>query len=58
MDKHCIGGLPGNRTTPIVVSIIAAYGLFVPKKSSRVNTSPAVTADVMETLSNVQLSLQ
>jgi thymidine phosphorylase len=27
VDKHCVGGLPGNRTTPIVVSIIAAAGL-------------------------------
>src|SRR5690554_1640634 len=22
LDKHCIGGLPGNRTTPIVVSVL------------------------------------
>ena len=33
LDKHCIGGLPGNRTTPIVVSIIAAAGLTIPKTS-------------------------
>ena len=26
LDKHCVGGLPGNRTTPIVVSIVAATG--------------------------------
>ena len=27
VDKHCVGGLPGNRTTPIVVAIVAAFGL-------------------------------
>lgn len=25
-DKHCAGGLPGNRTTPMVVAIAAASG--------------------------------
>lgn len=49
-DKHCVGGLPGNRTTPIVVAIAAAAGLTMPKTSSRAITSPAGTADVMETL--------
>jgi len=57
-DKHCIGGLPGNRTTPIVVSIIAAAGLTIPKTSSRAITSPAGTADTMETLTNVNLSVE
>lgn len=57
VDKHCVGGLPGNRTTPIVVSILAACGLTVPKTSSRAITSPAGTADTMETLTKVSLSL-
>ena len=26
VDKHCVGGLPGNRTTPIIVPIIASLG--------------------------------
>ena len=55
MDKHCVGGLPGNRTTPIVVAIVAAYGLLIPKTSSRAITSPAGTADTMETLAPVDL---
>ena len=38
VDKHCIGGLPGNRTTPIVVAIVAAAGLTIPKTSSRAIT--------------------
>lgn len=57
-DKHSVGGLPGNRTTPIVVSIVAAHGLTMPKTSSRAITSPAGTADTMETLAPVELDLQ
>ncbi|WP_026899263.1 thymidine phosphorylase family protein [Daejeonella oryzae] len=57
LDKHCVGGLPGNRTTPIIVSIVAAAGLTIPKTSSRAITSPAGTADTMETMSPVNLSL-
>ncbi len=56
-DKHCIGGLPGNRTTPLVVSIVSAAGLIIPKTSSRAITSPAGTADTMESLTNVSLSI-
>lgn len=56
LDKHCIGGVPGNRTTPIVVPIVAAAGFLVPKTSSRAITSPAGTADVMEVLCRVDYS--
>jgi len=55
VDKHCIGGIPGNRTSMLVVPIIAAHGLVCPKTSSRAITSPAGTADTMEVLSNVEL---
>ncbi|MEE9525221.1 MAG: AMP phosphorylase [Candidatus Woesearchaeota archaeon] len=57
IDKHCTGGVPGNRTTMIVVPILAAAGLTVPKTSSRSITSPAGTADTMEVLTSVSLSL-
>jgi thymidine phosphorylase len=57
MDKHCVGGLPGNRTTLIVVPIIAAFGLIMPKTSSRAITSPAGTVDTMETLAPVNLDI-
>jgi len=56
VDKHCVGGLPGNRTTLIVVPIVAALGLIIPKTSSRAITSPSGTADTMETLAPVTLS--
>lgn len=58
LDKHCVGGLPGNRTTPIVTAIIAANGLTMPKTSSRAITSPAGTADTMETMTPVALSFE
>lgn len=58
VDKHCVGGLPGNRTTPIIVAIVAAFGLVMPKSSSRAITSPSGTADTMEVLAPVKLSLE
>ena len=57
VDKHCVGGLPANRTTLVVVPIIAAAGLTIPKTSSRAITSPAGTADTMETLAPVDLDV-
>ena len=56
VDKHCIGGIPANRTTPLVVSICAAAGLTMPKSSSRAITSAAGTADVIEAIAKVEFS--
>ncbi|MBI4453750.1 thymidine phosphorylase, partial [Candidatus Woesearchaeota archaeon] len=58
IDKHSVGGIPGNRTTMIVVPIIAAAGYYVPKTSSRSITSPAGTADTMEVLANVTFPIK
>ncbi len=55
-DKHSIGGIAGNRTTPIIVSICAAAGLIMPKTSSKAITSAAGTADVIETIAKVDLT--
>lgn len=57
LDKHCVGGLPGNRTTPLIVAIVSAAGLVIPKTSSRAITSPAGTADTVEVFTNVNLNL-
>ena len=57
VDKHCIGGIPGNRTTLVIVPIIAAAGYYMPKTSSRSITSPAGTADTMEALANVSFPI-
>jgi AMP phosphorylase len=56
VDKHSIGGING-RATMIVVPIVAAAGLFMPKTSSRSITSAAGTADAMEVLANVCLGV-
>ncbi|MDN5358552.1 MAG: phosphorylase [Candidatus Diapherotrites archaeon] len=56
VDKHCIGGVPNNRTTMLFVPIMASLGFYVPKTSSRAITSPAGTADTMEVLARVDLS--
>jgi AMP phosphorylase len=57
LDKHSIGGLNG-RATIILVPIIAAAGCYIPKTSSRSITSAAGTADSMECLANVSLSVE
>lgn len=50
MDKHSIGGVPGNKISLLVVPIIAANGLLIPKTSSRAITGAGGTADLMEVL--------
>ena len=57
LDKHGIGGIPGDKTSILVVPIIAAAGFTIPKTSSRAVTSPAGTADRVETLCPVDLSV-
>ncbi len=58
VDKHSIGGVPGNRITFIFVPIMASLGFKVPKTSSRAITSPSGTADTMEVLANVNLTVE
>jgi AMP phosphorylase len=56
VDKHSVGGLAGNRTTMVVIPIIASLGLIIPKTSSRAITSPSGTADTMEVLAPVSFN--
>lgn len=57
VDKHSIGGVPGDKTTLLLVPIIAACGLTIPKTSSRAITSAAGTADRAEVLMPVSLDI-
>ncbi len=57
-DKHSIGGVPGNKVSLIIVPIVAAAGLLIPKTSSRAITSPSGTADTMEVLADVEFSVE
>lgn len=53
-DKHSIGGIPGTRTTLVVVPIVAQAGFTIPKSSSRAITTPSGTADDMEVLAPIE----
>lgn len=54
-DFHSVGGVPGNKVTPIVVSIVAAAGLMLPKTSSRAISSACGTSDFVETFCEVEM---
>ena len=56
VDKHSVGGVPGNKISLLVVPIIAASGLKIPKTSSRAITGAGGTADLMEVLAFVEFS--
>jgi AMP phosphorylase len=56
VDKHSIGGVPGNKISLLIVPIIAASGLKIPKTSSRAITGAGGTADLMEVLAPVEFS--
>jgi AMP phosphorylase len=56
-DKHSIGGVAGDKTSMMLVPVVAAAGLTIPKTSSRAITAPAGTADRMECLCPVDLKL-
>ena len=57
-DKHSIGGVAGDKTSMMLVPIIASAGMTIPKTSSRAITSPAGTADRVECLCPVNLSIE
>ena len=57
-DFHSLGGIPGNKITPIVVSIVASQGLIIPKLSSRAISSACGTSDFVETFCRVELDAQ
>lgn len=58
VDLHSVGGVAGNRTTLVVIPIVASLGLTIPKTFSRAITSPAGTADTMEVLAPVTFTSQ
>jgi AMP phosphorylase len=58
LDKHSIGGVPGDKTTLVVVPTVSAAGYIIPKSSSRAITSPSGTADRMEVLAPVSIKLE
>jgi AMP phosphorylase len=57
VDKHSVGGAVGDKTTMLLVPIIAARGLTIPKTSSRAITSACGSADKAEVLMPVNLDI-
>ena len=55
MDFHSLGGVPGNKITPIVVSIVSSEGLLIPKLSSRAVSSACGTSDYVDTFCDVEM---
>ncbi len=55
VDKHSIGGVPGNKVSLLIVPIVANSELYIPKTSSKAITSPSGTADTMSVIANVEL---
>jgi len=57
VDKHGIGGVPGaSKDALLIVPIVAAAGLMIPKTSTRAILSPSGTVDTMEVLAPIDLS--
>ena len=54
-DFHSLGGVPGNKITPIVVSIVASKGIIIPKLSSRSISSACGTSDYVDTFCDVEM---
>ncbi|MDR0369843.1 MAG: hypothetical protein LBH96_05025 [Candidatus Peribacteria bacterium] len=57
-DKHCIGGVPGNETTMIIIPIIASLGIKIPKNFSKAITSPAATGECVNVLMDINFNQQ
>ena len=55
-DKHCIGGVPGNETTMILIPLIASLGVKIPKNFSKSITSPAATGECVNVLMNINFN--
>ena len=55
-SKHSIGGIPGNKVSLLIIPIIAAAGLLIPKMATKAITSASGTVDTMEVLADVNFT--
>ncbi|MCF7795755.1 thymidine phosphorylase [Patescibacteria group bacterium] len=55
-DKHCIGGVPGNETTMVMVPLIASLGIKIPKTFSKAITSPAATGEDVNVIMDIEFT--
>ena len=56
VDKHSIGGIAGKGITPLLVPIVACFGLVIPNTSTRAITAPAGTTDILEVIMPVNFT--
>ena len=52
-DKHCIGWVPWNETTMIIIPILASLWIKMPKNFSKAITSPAATWECVNVLMDI-----
>jgi AMP phosphorylase len=57
-SMHSIGGVAGDRTTMLVVPILASLGVTIPKTVTKAISSASGTADTMEVLAPVSLTTE
>jgi putative thymidine phosphorylase len=57
-DKHCIGGVPWNETTMILIPLIASLWIKIPKNFSKAITSPAATGECVSVLMDIEFNEQ
>ncbi len=55
-DKHCMGGVPGNETTMIMIPLLSSLGIKMPKTFSKAITSPAATGECVNVLMDISFS--
>jgi len=55
-DKHCIGWVPGNETTMIIIPTVASLWIKMPKNFSKAITSPAATWECVDVLMDIEFT--
>jgi len=55
-DKHCMGGVPGNETTMIMIPLLASLWIKMPKTFSKAITTPAATGECVSVLMDISFS--
>lgn len=55
-DKHCMGWVPGNETTMIIIPLLTSLGIKMPKTFSKAITTPAATGECVSVLMDISFS--
>ncbi|HMT00898.1 MAG TPA: thymidine phosphorylase [Candidatus Absconditabacterales bacterium] len=56
VSKYCIGGVPSNETSMIIIPLLASLGITMPKSFSKAITSPAATGECVSVLMNIKFT--